>query len=697
MSNPAHTNRLANESSLYLKQHAHNPVDWYPWSEEALTRAQQEDKLIIVSIGYSACHWCHVMERECFEDEEVAALMSQHFINIKVDREERPDVDQIYLEAVQTMGVQGGWPLNVFLTPDQKPFYGGTYFPKENWMQLVENVAQAYQNNREELATTAEEFAKTLSRPDTERYDIGSTDTPFVPETARRELSDIYQTFARNFDTERGGMDKAPKFPMPSQWLFLMRYCAITEPEGHPAEDRPEESARLQLSLTMDRMANGGIYDQIGGGFARYSVDADWFAPHFEKMLYDNAQLMSVYAEAHALTQEVLYRRVVYETFHFVKRELTSDEGGFYSALDADSEGEEGKFYTWTYDELKNALGDEADLVIDYFEATEAGNWENGRNILHKNESNDTFARRYDLNMVVLDELIADVKVKLREVRSQRVRPGLDDKIIASWNGLMLKGLADAYAITRIPDILDVALRNAKFIVDKLMYTDGEEMALYRTYQDGNARLNGYLDDYAFTIDAFLALYQVTFDEQWLEPVHQLTNYVLRHFWDESEGFFYYTDDATTLIARKKELFDNVIPSSNSAMARNLHKLGLLLDRSDYQERAVLMLAKMIPLIKADPSYLSNWACLYTELATPTAEIAIVGPDSHDTMLELNQQYYPNKLLVGTKTRSDLPLLQNRDAEDENVTIYVCYDKACQLPVHTTHEAWEQLMIGDDL
>ncbi|MGB3848324.1 MAG: thioredoxin domain-containing protein [Tunicatimonas sp.] len=687
------TNRLANEPSLYLKQHAHNPVDWYPWSEEALEKARQEDKLIIVSVGYSACHWCHVMERECFEDEAVAQQMNEHFVSIKVDREERPDVDQIYMEAVQMMGLQGGWPLNVFLTPDQKPFYGGTYFPKEQWTQLLSNTAQAYQNNREELITSAEQFAQGLARPDTERYEMGSNNASFDPEQALRELPDIYRSFAKNFDTERGGMAKAPKFPMPSQWLFLMRYCSMAELE-RTEEEVPDEGALQQLKLTVDRMANGGIYDQVGGGFARYSVDADWFAPHFEKMLYDNGQLMSVYAEAHALTQGVLYRRVVYEMFHFVRRELTSDEGGFYSALDADSEGEEGKFYTWTYDELKDALGYEADLVIDYFEATEAGNWENGRNILHKSESNNTFAQRYDLNMVALDGLIADVKVKLREIRDQRVRPGLDDKIIASWNGLMLKGLADAYAITRIEDILKLALQNAQFIVDKLTYTSGETRALYRTYQEGEARLNGYLDDYAFVIDALLGVYQVTFDEQWLEPVRQLTDHVMQHFWDEEEGFFFYTDDSSQLIARKKEIFDNVIPSSNSAMARNLHRLGLLFDRADYSARAEAMLVKVIPLIKTDPSYLSNWACLYTEMATPTAEIAVVGPDAHATMLELNQQYYPNKLLVGTTTSSELPLLQNRDNEGDDVTIYVCYNKTCQLPATTTHEAWDQLMIG---
>ncbi len=693
MTTPTPPNRLSKESSPYLKQHAHNPVDWYPWSEEALEKARHEDKPIIVSVGYSACHWCHVMERECFEDATVAQRMNEHFVSIKVDREERPDVDQIYLEAVQMMGMQGGWPLNVFLTPDQKPFYGGTYFPREQWMQLLDNIAQAYQNNRKELITSAEQFAQGLARPDTERYALGSADDGFNPDQALRELPDIYQSFAKNFDTERGGMAKAPKFPMPSQWLFLMRYCSIAELESTEAVV-PDEGAQQQLKLTLDRMANGGIYDQVGGGFARYSVDADWFAPHFEKMLYDNGQLMSVYAEAHALTQGVLYRRVVYEMFHFVKRELTSDEGGFFSALDADTEGEEGKFYTWTYDELKEVLGDEADLVIDYFEATEAGNWEDGRNILHKSELNNPFAQRYDLNMVALDSLIADVKIKLREVRDQRVRPGLDDKIIASWNGLMLKGLADAYAITRIADILTLAQQNAQFIVDKLTYAVGGTTGLYRTYQNDEARINGYLDDYAFVIDALLGVYQITFDEQWLEPVRKLTDHVMQHFWDEDEGFFFYTDDASDLIVRKKELFDNVIPASNSAMARNLHRLGLLLDRADYSARAEAMLLKMIPLIKADPSYLSNWACLYTEMATPTAEIAIVGADAHETMLELNQQYYPNKLLVGTQTRSDLPLLQNRDAEGDDLTIYVCYNKTCQLPVSTTHEAWEQLMIG---
>ncbi len=490
----APTNRLAQESSPYLKQHAHNPVDWYPWSEEALNKAREEDKPIIVSIGYSACHWCHVMEHECFEDEAVAQRMNEHFVSIKVDREERPDVDQVYMEAVQMMGIQGGWPLNVFLTPDQKPFYGGTYFPKDNWVQLLDNIAQAYQHNREELTKSAEEFVQNLARPDHERYAIGQGEA-FDAQRARQQLADIYRNFAQSFDTERGGMAKAPKFPMPSQWLFLMRYIAITE----------DEAALKQLRLTLDEMANGGIYDQVGGGFARYSVDAEWFAPHFEKMLYDNGQLLSVYAEAYTLTQEVLYQRVINETVSFVSRELTSEEGGFYSALDADSEGEEGRFYTWTYEEIKNVLGQEADLVIDYFGVTEAGNWENGRNILHKRKSNDAFAQRYGLNFVDLDELIEDVKQRLLEQRAKRERPGLDDKIIASWNGLMLRGLVDAYAATGSTDTLALARRNAHFLVNEMMEQRGETTVLYRTYQaDPSTRINGYLDDYAAVIDALL-------------------------------------------------------------------------------------------------------------------------------------------------------------------------------------------------
>ena len=673
------TNRLAQETSPYLLQHAHNPVDWYPWSEEALEKAKQEDKPIIVSIGYSACHWCHVMEHECFEDAEVAQRMNDHFINIKVDREERPDVDQIYMEAVQTMGVQGGWPLNVFLTPDQKPFYGGTYFPKAQWMQLLQNITAAYRQERQQLEDSAEQFAQDLSRHELDRYGLVQEGI-LSREGGRRELSNIYQQLAKSFDRQWGGRGKAPKFPMPSQWLFLMRYYFISQ----------NEEAQQQIMLTLDKMAYGGIYDQVGGGFARYSVDAHWFAPHFEKMLYDNGQLLTLYAEAYALTQEERYRRVLEETIAFVRRELTSEEGGFYSALDADSEGEEGKFYTWTYDELNGTLGEEADLVVDYYGATQAGNWENGVNILHQPLSDDTFAQKYDLNPVELADVIEEANRKLLEARSQRTRPGLDDKILTSWNGLMLKGLVDAYAVLWDESVLEIALRNAHFLKEKLS-NPLQEGSLFHTYKNSEARLTGYLDDYAFVIDAFVALYQVTFNEDWLTQAHTLLRYTLQHFYDESDGLFFYTEDSSRLIARKKELFDNVIPASNSAMARNLYRLGLLLDHSDYTSKAEAMLASMLSLIKTEPAYLSNWASLYTEWATPTAEIAIVGPDYCTISLELNQQYYPNKLLLGTKTKSALPLLKGKDTLEGKTTIYVCYDKTCQLPVDTTADAWEQL------
>ena len=673
------TNRLAQETSPYLLQHAQNPVDWYPWSEEALEKAKQEDKPIIVSIGYSACHWCHVMEHECFEDAEVAQRMNDHFISIKVDREERPDVDQIYMEAVQMMGVQGGWPLNVFLTPDQKPFYGGTYFPKAQWMQLLQNITAAYRQERQQLEDSAEQFAQDLSRHELDRYGLAQEST-LSREGGRRELSSIYQQLAKSFDRQWGGRGKTPKFPMPSQWLFLMRYNFISQ----------NEEARQQIMLTLDKMAYGGIYDQVGGGFARYSVDAHWFAPHFEKMLYDNGQLLTLYAEAYALTQEERYRRVLEETIAFVQRELTSEEGGFYSALDADSEGEEGKFYTWTYDELTSTLDDEADLVIDYYGATPAGNWENGVNILHQPLSDDAFAQKYDLNPVELADVIEEANRKLLEARSQRIRPGLDDKILASWNGLMLKGLVDAYAVLWDESVLEMALRNAHFLKEKLS-NPSQEGALFRTYKNGEARLTGYLDDYAFVIEAFVALYQATFDEEWLTQAHTLLRYTLQHFYDKSDGLFFYTEDSSKLIARKKELFDNVLPASNSAMARNLYKLGLLLDNSDYTSKAEAMLEQMLTFLKTEPAYLSNWASLYTEWVTPTAEIAIVGPDYCTISLELNQQYYPNKLLLGTKTKSALPLLEGKDTQERKTTIYVCYDKTCQLPVYTTAEVWEQL------
>ncbi len=675
------SNHLIHENSPYLLQHAHNPVDWYPWSEESLQKAKDEDKPIIVSIGYSACHWCHVMERESFEDEEVAKLMNQHFINIKLDREERPDVDQIYMEAVQAMGLQGGWPLNVFLTPDQKPFYGGTYFPKENWLQILNNVALAYEKQRDQVVEAANKFAEGLQTSETLRYDIGASQSELYPASVQRELREVFSEFSERFDSEKGGLNKAPKFPMPSQWLFLLRYHFLTE----------DENALNHALLTLDRMAEGGIYDQIGGGFAQYSVDAEWFAPHFEKMLYDNGQLLSLYAEAFSITHSDLYRQVLTDTVTFVKRELTSPEGGFYSALDADSEGEEGKYYVWSYNELEQVLGDTTNMLTDYFSATPQGNWENENNILHLNMSEGEFTRKYELSLPDFSEIVSKAKQDLLEHRSQREQPELDNKIIAGWNGLMLRGLVDAYTALGDEPILKLAQQNAEFLQSNLIQIEGEFASISHTQVKGEQQIAGFLDDYAFVADGLIALYQVTFEEKWLHLANQLIQYTLEHFYDQKEKFFFYTPASSELIARKKELFDNVIPASNSAMARNLHKLGVLLEKADYTELAKGMLSRMLPLVKQYPTDTTNWAVLATEMSLPMAEVAIVGADYWEMASELIQHYHPNKVVLGTKDQSDLPLLRERHTEDNQTTLYVCYDKTCQLPVHAVSEALEQL------
>ncbi|GAA4449480.1 thioredoxin domain-containing protein [Nibrella saemangeumensis] len=677
-------NRLSQESSPYLLQHAHNPVDWYPWGEEALTKAHQEDKPILVSIGYSACHWCHVMERESFENEQIARIMNDHFVCIKVDREERPDVDAIYMEAVHAMGVQGGWPLNVFLMPDARPFYGLTYLPPQQWANLLGSVRSAFNDHRDQLAESAEGFARHLNASEIQLYNLTETDALFTPET----LEQLYRKLALKFDTEKGGMNRAPKFPMPSIYTFLLRYYHHTQ----------NESALRQIIVTLNRMALGGIYDQIGGGFARYSVDDMWFAPHFEKMLYDNAQLLTLYSEAYPLTQNPLYRRVVYQTIDFARRELLSPEGGFYSALDADSEGEEGKFYTWTTPELKEILGNDFEWFSDLYHITEEGNWEpghdgHGRNILHRTVTDEEFARQAGWSMEEMNEMLSVAHARLMSARSPRVRPGLDDKVLCSWNGLMLKGLATAYRIFGEPDFLTLAVQTANFLNGQM--TDQHTGQLRHTFKNGKASVTGFLEDYAAVIDGYLALYQASFDEAWLRTADQLTRYVMEHFGDNDEStteLFYFTDSAgEALIARRKEILDNVIPASNSIMAGNLYTLSLLMDRPDYGERADQMLGRIQPLLQQYPGELTNWASLYAMRVRPTAEIAILGPQVQEIRRAIDARFYPNKVLSGTESESRLPLLENRSMTKGQTTIYVCYNRACQLPVTDVEEVWRML------
>ncbi|GAB3537592.1 thioredoxin domain-containing protein [Pontibacter brevis] len=668
-------NRLIHESSPYLLQHAYNPVDWYPWGEEALQKAKQEDKPIIVSIGYAACHWCHVMEHQSFEKEDIARVMNEHFVCIKVDREERPDVDAVYMDALHAMGVQGGWPLNVFLNPDAKPFYGGTYFPPQQWVGLLQNIAVAYQKNRQDLDESAENFVDHLNRSELEKFGLRESNFHVREE----DFKLMGYNLSTRFDKKLGGLGQAPKFPMPTNYLFLLRYYNHTS----------DQSALNQLHLTLREMAYGGIYDQVGGGFARYSVDAEWLVPHFEKMLYDNGQLITLYAEAYQATRESLYQEVVHETVAFVERELMSKEGGFYSSLDADSEGEEGKFYTFTKEELQEILGDEEPLFSKYFHATAAGNFEHGRNILHRRISDKEFAQEHKLELEVLQPMVQSWKRRIMEIRANRVRPGLDDKILTSWNALMLKGLADAYYVFGNGHFLELALRNANFLLQHLKKGD----KLYHNYKAGKATIDGFLEDYAYLIRAFTRLYEVTFDEQWLQEAKQMTEYTLENFFDEAEGMFFFTDKSSEkLIARKKEIIDNVTPASNSVMATNLHFLGLYFNEERYSSLSNDMLARVKDLMIKEPSHLSNWATLYSHKLTPTAEVAIVGEETEKLRSELSAFYLPNMLLLGSSNgQSSLALLEDKVAINNKTTIYVCYNKTCQLPVHDAASALEQL------
>ncbi|RZK16310.1 MAG: thioredoxin domain-containing protein, partial [Hymenobacter sp.] len=656
------------------------PVDWYPWGPEALARAQAEQKPIIVSIGYAACHWCHVMERESFENEQVARVMNDYFVCVKVDREERPDVDQIYMDAVQAMGIQGGWPLNVMLTPEAKPFYGGTYFPAGNWVKLLENIAQAYAGeHRAELEGSAERFAQVLQTSELEKYGAaGDTDSASVND---EEFKLLVYNLGLRFDRERGGTNRAPKFPMPSIWRFLLRTYHITG----------SQQVLNQVNLTLREMAWGGIYDQVGGGFARYSVDAEWLVPHFEKMLYDNGQLLSLYSEAYQVTGDPLYREVVFQTVAWVRRELTNPEGGFYSSLDADSEGVEGKFYVWTREELQKILGDEEAIAAAYYNCTGVGNWEHGHNILHRRQSDADFATEHGLEPAVLAKLVHGWQKKLLAARTHRIRPGLDDKVLTGWNALMLSGLVAAYRAFGEAELLELALHNAEFLQQYLR----QGPRLFRTWKNGRATINGFLEDYALVIEAYVSLYEATFTESWLREAETLLTYVLANFFDPTEQQFFYTDaSAEPLIARKKELFDNVIPGSNSVMAHNLLRLGRHLENSQYQELATAMLGQVQSLVVKEPQHLTNWASLYVALVRPGAEVAITGPRAEAFRRELSQHFLPADILTGTLATSTLPLLQGRDAAAET-TIYVCRHRACQLPVHSVGEALAQLALAE--
>lgn len=668
------TNSLSLESSPYLLQHAHNPVNWYPWGNEALEKARNENKLIIISVGYAACHWCHVMEHESFESEEVAQFMNEHFVCIKVDREERPDIDQVYMNAVQLLTGQGGWPLNCIALPDGRPIYGGTYFPKGQWVNMLSQVRQFALQSPEK----ADNQAKLLTEGVQTTEKIYAS--PNMTDVGMDDLHEIFANWKHDIDYVEGGQTRAPKFPLPVGYQFLLHYHYLTK----------NEDALKAVTITLDKMANGGIYDQVGGGFSRYSTDAYWKVPHFEKMLYDNAQLVSLYTAAYQQTKNPYYKTIVTEALEFIERELTSGEGGFYASLDADSEGVEGKFYIWTKDELQQILGDNADLITKYYNVTESGNWEHGQNILLRKSSDTDFAAKNSISENELAEQIIQAKKLLLAARAKRIRPGLDDKILTSWNGLMLKGYVDAYRAFDDTKYLEVALRNAEFINTKLKAADDR---LNRNYKNGKATINAFLDDYAFTIQAFIALYQATFDEKWLREARQLTAYSIAHFYDTQSGMFFYTSDVdAALIARKMEMSDNVIPSSNSEMAKNLFLLGHYFYNDEYLDMAKRMLGNVEQQAAQQGIYYANWDILMAWIAKEPAEVAIVGADYEAKRREFDTHYLPDVFLSGGKTEGNLELLKGKLVA-RKTTIYVCKNKTCQKPVSEVNEALIQLNI----
>ncbi len=671
------TNNLINETSPYLLQHAHNPVNWYAWNDETLELAKKENKLLLISVGYAACHWCHVMEHESFEDSTVASIMNENFINVKVDREERPDVDQVYMNAVQLLTGRGGWPLNCVALPDGRPIWGGTYFPKENWMNALTQLADLYKNEPEK----AEEYAVKLTEGIQQSGLIQLNEE--VANFSKEELQGSIESWLPTMDLKNGGRTGAPKFPMPGNLQFLLRYAVQS--------DNQQIMDYVNTSLT--KIAYGGIFDHVGGGFSRYSVDDHWHVPHFEKMLYDNAQMVSLYAKAYLVTKNPLYKEIVYRTTEFVEAELYKDIGAFYSSLDADSDNEdgeleEGAYYVWKKNELELILGDDFKLFASYYNVNGYGKWEEGKYHLIRSISKEEFQNENSISHDQLEEKLNQWHKMLSDERNKRDRPRLDDKTLTSWNALMLKGYVDAYSVFKEKRFLDIALKNAHFIINNMMKEDG---GLYRNFKNDQSNIEAYLEDYATVADAFISLYEVTLDENWLQTSKQLTDYCFDHFYDDNSKMFFFTSNKEQgLIARKVESDDNVIPSSNSIMANNLFKLGHYYANKHYTDNAKTMLNNVKETAIGYGSGASNWLNLYSNYLGDFYEVAIVGSEAQERLKELNEQYIPNKLIVGSIKESSLPLLQYKYNQKET-TIYVCVDGACKLPVKETEKALGQM------
>ncbi|MDP3353179.1 MAG: thioredoxin domain-containing protein [Flavobacteriaceae bacterium] len=661
-------NQLINASSPYLQQHAHNPVHWHEWGIEALEKAKTENKPLLISIGYAACHWCHVMARETFMNEDAATFMNANFICIKIDREERPDIDQVYMEAVQGIKGSGGWPLNAFALPNGKPFYAGTYYPTQKWISLLQQIKQLYENEFLKLVDEAFELSQNIQKQQL---------LPLVKTDEKINLKELYlQLFSSwkgRIDVLRGGFGNAPKFPLPVGWSFLLEY----------QQSFKDKDLLKSINNTLTAMALGGIYDQIGGGFARYSVDAFWRVPHFEKMLYDNGQLISLYANAFIVTKNPLYEKVIIQSIEFIEREFMDVSGGFYASLNADSEGEEGTFYVFTKEEIQLNFEDElAHFILEYYHFTNEGNWEDKKNTLFTTYTVKTFSEKFNIEKFKVQELIERSTEALFNYRKKRIRPTTDTKVLTAWNALILQGYIDAYKTLNKPEYLEMTIKNATFLIENQLK---EDYSLWRNYKDGISSIDGFLEDYALLSEALLKLYQLTLEQKWLNQCKGMIDFCINHFYDSSSGLFSFTSNLSdSLYVKKYELFDNVIPSSNAVITNVLYRLGLLYDDDNYSLIAKKTLHQMLPQISNSGPYAGKWASLLGFVTNGDTTVAVVGKESSKLNLQLQKEYLPSVLFTGGNSEY-IPFLKGKYIEGKTV-IYICKNNTCSAPIFTIEE-----------
>ena len=665
-------NNLKNESSPYLLQHVENPVNWNPWDKKYLKQAKKENKLVIISIGYASCHWCHVMERESFQDLEVAELMNEKFISIKVDREERPDIDQVYMNAIQLITGSGGWPLNVITLPDGRPIWGGTYFSKEQWSSALKQISELYESEPEKFISYAERVQEGINSLNVVESKTNSFENV--------DLSKYSESLLKDIDEEYGGFKGAPKFMMPNNLEFLLRYSVQNQ----------QENSKNKILKSLNMMAYGGIFDHVEGGFSRYSTDERWHVPHFEKMLYDNGQLMSLYSVGYRISKSELYKQTIYKIHEYINSEMKDFSGGYYSSLDADSKLEdgsyaEGEYYTWRKEELEKIIQDNFDLFTEYFNVNEYGFWEEeNKYILTRTISDEEFIMKNNLKHTEFNNIKSVWLNKLKIARKQKKKPGLDYKIITSWNGLMISGYVNAYKAINDEVFMNEAINAGEFIYSNLVKRDG---GLFHNYVNGQSKINGYLEDYAMVIQASLDLYEITLNQLWIERALKLSEYVINNFSSSESELFYFTSKKDEdLISRSVEFRDNVIPSSNSIMAKNLFRLYHYFDKEEYYERSKNMSLSVTQEFETYPSGYSNWFDLIYNLKSNYYEVAVVGENALEKVKQINSKYIPNKLIIGSTTENNLPLLKNRFIKDKTL-IYVCVNKACKMPTESVEES----------